>query len=140
MCIKVLHRAIQTPKSCSCSDVKSYTEEASWFMICVICLFQKECSNFVRVLQSYNQTHLYVCGTGAFHPICAYLEIGKRAEVYLHTHTHTHGSAVIFIHIHVISTRYFILAASNVTHLTDTFIRCLYKEGKINYSEDVISG
>ncbi|KAK2832246.1 hypothetical protein Q7C36_015708 [Tachysurus vachellii] len=40
----------------------------------------KECSNFVRVLQSYNQTHLYVCGTGAFHPICAYLEIGKRAE------------------------------------------------------------
>uniref|UniRef100_A0AAR2JS14 Sema domain-containing protein n=1 Tax=Pygocentrus nattereri TaxID=42514 RepID=A0AAR2JS14_PYGNA len=40
----------------------------------------KECSNFVRVLQPYNQTHLYVCGTGAFHPICAYLEIGKRAE------------------------------------------------------------
>uniref|UniRef100_A0AAR2IRU2 Uncharacterized protein n=1 Tax=Pygocentrus nattereri TaxID=42514 RepID=A0AAR2IRU2_PYGNA len=39
-----------------------------------------KCSNFVRVLQPYNQTHLYVCGTGAFHPICAYLEIGKRAE------------------------------------------------------------
>ncbi|XP_066523083.1 semaphorin-3aa [Hoplias malabaricus] len=42
--------------------------------------FVKECSNFVRVLQPYNQTHLYICGTGAFHPICAYLEIGKRAE------------------------------------------------------------
>ncbi|XP_062861162.1 semaphorin-3aa isoform X4 [Trichomycterus rosablanca] len=41
---------------------------------------EKDCSNFVRVLQQYNQTHLYVCGTGAFHPICAYLEIGKRAE------------------------------------------------------------
>uniref|UniRef100_A0A3B4YJE8 Sema domain, immunoglobulin domain (Ig), short basic domain, secreted, (semaphorin) 3Aa n=1 Tax=Seriola lalandi dorsalis TaxID=1841481 RepID=A0A3B4YJE8_SERLL len=40
----------------------------------------KECSNFIRVLQSYNQTHLYICGTGAFHPICAYLEMGKRAE------------------------------------------------------------
>ncbi|XP_026876046.2 semaphorin-3aa isoform X2 [Electrophorus electricus] len=40
----------------------------------------KECSNFVRVLQPFNQTHLYVCGTGAFHPICSYLEIGKRAE------------------------------------------------------------
>uniref|UniRef100_A0A673GV46 Semaphorin-3aa-like n=1 Tax=Sinocyclocheilus rhinocerous TaxID=307959 RepID=A0A673GV46_9TELE len=38
------------------------------------CLFQKECSNFVRVLQPYNQTHIYICGTGAFHPIC------KRAE------------------------------------------------------------
>uniref|UniRef100_A0A3Q3LUK4 Sema domain, immunoglobulin domain (Ig), short basic domain, secreted, (semaphorin) 3Aa n=1 Tax=Mastacembelus armatus TaxID=205130 RepID=A0A3Q3LUK4_9TELE len=40
----------------------------------------KECSNFVRVLQPYNLTHLYICGTGAFHPICAYLEMGKRAE------------------------------------------------------------
>ncbi|XP_043964235.1 semaphorin-3aa isoform X2 [Gambusia affinis] len=39
-----------------------------------------ECSNFIRVLQPYNQTHLYICGTGAFHPICAYLEMGKRAE------------------------------------------------------------
>uniref|UniRef100_A0A669D681 Sema domain, immunoglobulin domain (Ig), short basic domain, secreted, (semaphorin) 3Aa n=1 Tax=Oreochromis niloticus TaxID=8128 RepID=A0A669D681_ORENI len=40
----------------------------------------KECSNFIRVLQPYNQTHLYICGTGAFHPICAYLEMGKKAE------------------------------------------------------------
>ncbi|KAM8883600.1 semaphorin-3aa isoform 1-T1 [Synchiropus picturatus] len=40
----------------------------------------KECSNFIRVLQPYNQTHLYICGTGAFHPVCAYLEMGKRAE------------------------------------------------------------
>lgn len=43
--------------------------------------FQKECNNFIRVLQPYNQTHLYICGTGAFHPICAFLEMGKRAEV-----------------------------------------------------------
>lgn len=43
--------------------------------------FQKECNNFVRVLQPYNQTHIYICGTGAFHPICAFLEMGKRAEV-----------------------------------------------------------
>uniref|UniRef100_A0A673BHZ8 Semaphorin-3A-like n=1 Tax=Sphaeramia orbicularis TaxID=375764 RepID=A0A673BHZ8_9TELE len=48
----------------------------------------KECSNFIRVLQPYNQTHLYICGTGAFHPICAYLEMGKRAEV-------RHGSCLI---------------------------------------------
>ncbi|XP_077400040.1 semaphorin-3aa isoform X2 [Vanacampus margaritifer] len=40
----------------------------------------KECSNFIRVLQPYNQTHLFVCGTGAFHPICSYLEMGKKAE------------------------------------------------------------
>uniref|UniRef100_A0A4W4FBT2 Sema domain-containing protein n=1 Tax=Electrophorus electricus TaxID=8005 RepID=A0A4W4FBT2_ELEEL len=41
---------------------------------------QKECSNFIKVLQPFNQTHLYVCGTGAFHPICAYVEVGKRPE------------------------------------------------------------
>uniref|UniRef100_A0A8D0CT15 Sema domain, immunoglobulin domain (Ig), short basic domain, secreted, (semaphorin) 3Aa n=1 Tax=Sander lucioperca TaxID=283035 RepID=A0A8D0CT15_SANLU len=40
----------------------------------------KECSNFIRVLQPYNQTHMYICGTGAFHPICSFLEMGKRAE------------------------------------------------------------
>ncbi|CAL8318423.1 unnamed protein product [Lota lota] len=42
--------------------------------------YVKECSNYVRVLQPFNHTHLYICGTGAFHPICSYLEIGKRAE------------------------------------------------------------
>uniref|UniRef100_A0A3Q3VUD2 Sema domain, immunoglobulin domain (Ig), short basic domain, secreted, (semaphorin) 3Aa n=1 Tax=Mola mola TaxID=94237 RepID=A0A3Q3VUD2_MOLML len=42
--------------------------------------FGRECNNFIRVLQPYNQTHLYICGTGAFHPICAFLEMGKRAE------------------------------------------------------------
>lgn len=40
----------------------------------------KECSNFIKVLQTYNQTHLYVCGTGAFHPMCAYLDTGKHLE------------------------------------------------------------
>ncbi|KAM6962230.1 semaphorin-3aa [Tautogolabrus adspersus] len=42
--------------------------------------FGRECNNFIRVLQPYNQTHLYICGTGAFHPICSFLEMGKRAE------------------------------------------------------------
>ncbi|CAB1336291.1 unnamed protein product [Coregonus sp. 'balchen'] len=32
-----------------------------------------ECANFLRVLQPYNQTHLYVCGTGAFNPRCAFI-------------------------------------------------------------------
>ncbi|MGH0134665.1 UNVERIFIED_CONTAM: hypothetical protein FKN15_055604 [Acipenser sinensis] len=41
---------------------------------------KKECSNFIKVLQTYNQTHLYVCGTGAFHPMCAYLDTGKHLE------------------------------------------------------------
>uniref|UniRef100_A0A674C3P9 Sema domain, immunoglobulin domain (Ig), short basic domain, secreted, (semaphorin) 3Ab n=1 Tax=Salmo trutta TaxID=8032 RepID=A0A674C3P9_SALTR len=41
---------------------------------------KSECSNFIKVLQPFNQTHLYVCGTGAFHPVCAYLEVGKKLE------------------------------------------------------------
>ncbi|XP_064808865.1 semaphorin-3D-like [Oncorhynchus masou masou] len=39
-----------------------------------------ECGNFVRVLHNYNHTHLYACGTGAFHPICAFIEISGHRE------------------------------------------------------------
>ncbi|XP_069499299.1 semaphorin-3A-like [Ambystoma mexicanum] len=30
-----------------------------------------DCANVLRVLHIYNQTHLFACGTGAFHPRCA---------------------------------------------------------------------
>uniref|UniRef100_A0A8C2RV36 Semaphorin 3A n=1 Tax=Capra hircus TaxID=9925 RepID=A0A8C2RV36_CAPHI len=43
----------------------------------------KECANFIKVLKAYNQTHLYACGTGAFHPVCTYIEIGHHPEVKL---------------------------------------------------------
>uniref|UniRef100_A0A8B9F643 Semaphorin 3D n=2 Tax=Amazona collaria TaxID=241587 RepID=A0A8B9F643_9PSIT len=39
-----------------------------------------ECANFIRVLQPYNRTHVYVCGTGAFHPLCGYIELGTHKE------------------------------------------------------------
>ncbi|XP_010780644.1 semaphorin-3D-like [Notothenia coriiceps] len=39
-----------------------------------------ECANFVRVLHSYNRTHVYGCGTGSFHPTCAFIEITGRRE------------------------------------------------------------
>ncbi|KAM9715478.1 semaphorin-4G isoform 2-T2 [Menidia menidia] len=35
---------------------------------------QTECHNHIRFLQRYNETHLYVCGTNAFRPLCAYLD------------------------------------------------------------------
>uniref|UniRef100_A0A8B9JYS4 Semaphorin 3D n=1 Tax=Astyanax mexicanus TaxID=7994 RepID=A0A8B9JYS4_ASTMX len=46
------------------------------------CLFlsQTECANFVRVLHNYNRTHVYTCGTGAFHPTCAFLEVRGHKE------------------------------------------------------------
>ncbi|XP_036434989.1 sema domain, immunoglobulin domain (Ig), short basic domain, secreted, (semaphorin) 3H [Colossoma macropomum] len=36
---------------------------------------QLECANFLRVLETYNQTHLYACGTGAFSPRCAFIPV-----------------------------------------------------------------
>uniref|UniRef100_K9J2R7 Putative semaphorin n=1 Tax=Desmodus rotundus TaxID=9430 RepID=K9J2R7_DESRO len=56
----------------------SYTrrDECKWAGKDII----NECANFIKVLKVYNQTHLYACGTGAFHPICAYIEIGHHPE------------------------------------------------------------
>lgn len=50
---------------------------------CCLCLLQHGCGNFVRVVQSFNRTHLYVCGSGAFSPVCVYVNRGRRSEVTL---------------------------------------------------------
>ncbi|KAK1166912.1 semaphorin-3D-like [Acipenser oxyrinchus oxyrinchus] len=39
-----------------------------------------ECANFIRVLHNYNKTHVYACGTGAFHPVCGFIETGGLGE------------------------------------------------------------
>ncbi|KAM9855066.1 LOW QUALITY PROTEIN: semaphorin-3E [Aulostomus maculatus] len=39
-----------------------------------------ECANYIKVLQQYNQTHLLVCGTGAFSPICALVRVGHTGQ------------------------------------------------------------
>ncbi|XP_062248035.1 semaphorin-3B [Platichthys flesus] len=39
-----------------------------------------DCVNYVKIVHHYNRTHLYACGTGAFHPTCAYVEVGNRME------------------------------------------------------------
>ncbi|NXF29873.1 SEM3G protein, partial [Nyctibius bracteatus] len=39
-----------------------------------------DCANYIRVLHPYNRTHLLVCGTGAFHPVCAFVYVGHRGE------------------------------------------------------------
>ncbi|XP_068597315.1 semaphorin-4G-like [Brachionichthys hirsutus] len=35
---------------------------------------ETECFNHIRFLQRFNATHLYMCGTHAFSPLCAYIE------------------------------------------------------------------
>ncbi|XP_016136547.1 semaphorin-3F-like [Sinocyclocheilus grahami] len=42
-----------------------------------------ECANFVRLIEPWNRTHLYTCGTGAYKPICTFINRGWRAEDYL---------------------------------------------------------
>ncbi|XP_071611854.1 semaphorin-3G isoform X1 [Heliangelus exortis] len=39
-----------------------------------------DCANYIRVLHPYNRTHLLACGTGAFHPVCAFIYVGPRGE------------------------------------------------------------
>uniref|UniRef100_A0A8C7E7H6 Semaphorin 4A n=1 Tax=Naja naja TaxID=35670 RepID=A0A8C7E7H6_NAJNA len=44
------------------------------------CVFKKksnetECFNFIRILVQLNETHLYTCGTYAFSPTCAYIDV-----------------------------------------------------------------
>ncbi|XP_015199176.2 sema domain, immunoglobulin domain (Ig), transmembrane domain (TM) and short cytoplasmic domain, (semaphorin) 4Ba isoform X1 [Lepisosteus oculatus] len=36
---------------------------------------QTDCFNYIKILLRLNSTHLYVCGTYAFSPICAYIRI-----------------------------------------------------------------
>ncbi|KAM4678456.1 semaphorin-4C [Discoglossus pictus] len=38
---------------------------------------QTECFNYIRFLQHYNTTHLITCGTYAFQPKCAYIEMSE---------------------------------------------------------------
>uniref|UniRef100_A0A8D3CP91 Semaphorin-3C n=1 Tax=Scophthalmus maximus TaxID=52904 RepID=A0A8D3CP91_SCOMX len=39
------------------------------------------CGNFIRVVQPYNRTHLFMCGSGAYSPVCVYVNRGRRPEV-----------------------------------------------------------
>ncbi|KAF3860196.1 hypothetical protein F7725_000451 [Dissostichus mawsoni] len=39
-----------------------------------------DCVNYVKIVHHFNRTHLYACGTGAFHPTCAFVEVGQRME------------------------------------------------------------
>lgn len=52
----------------------------NWTFVSV-CVLQSDCVNYVKIVHHYNRTHLYACGTGAFHPTCAFVEVGHRMEV-----------------------------------------------------------
>ncbi|CDQ99151.1 unnamed protein product, partial [Oncorhynchus mykiss] len=43
-----------------------------------------ECGNFIRLIEPWNRTHLYVCGTGAYNPVCTYVNRGHKAQAAMH--------------------------------------------------------
>uniref|UniRef100_A0A673YUX0 Semaphorin 3F n=1 Tax=Salmo trutta TaxID=8032 RepID=A0A673YUX0_SALTR len=43
-----------------------------------------ECGNFIRLIEPWNRTHLYVCGTGAYNPVCTYINRGHKAQAAMH--------------------------------------------------------
>nr|XP_057911297.1 semaphorin-3D [Doryrhamphus excisus]XP_057911298.1 semaphorin-3D [Doryrhamphus excisus] len=50
---------------------------------------QSECANFVRLLQPFNKTHVYVCATGAFNPQCGLLHVNLHTPEALSLLSHT---------------------------------------------------
>ncbi|XP_048027914.1 semaphorin-3F isoform X1 [Megalobrama amblycephala] len=43
-----------------------------------------ECGNFIRLIEPWNRTHLYVCGTGAYNPVCTYVNRGRKPMTAMH--------------------------------------------------------
>ncbi|CAL8339788.1 unnamed protein product [Lota lota] len=43
-----------------------------------------ECGNFIRLIEPWNRTHLYVCGTGAYNPVCTYVNRGRKPQSAMH--------------------------------------------------------
>lgn len=43
--------------------------------------YQEECANFIRLIEPWNRTQLYVCGTGAYNPVCTFVNRGRRPQV-----------------------------------------------------------
>ncbi|NWV26268.1 SEM3D protein, partial [Origma solitaria] len=41
---------------------------------------ETECANFIRLLQPFNQSHVFACGTGSYQPVCAFIQLGAMAK------------------------------------------------------------
>ncbi|XP_063767071.1 semaphorin-3F-like isoform X1 [Eleginops maclovinus] len=39
-----------------------------------------ECANFIRLVEPWNRTMLYVCGTGAYNPVCTFVNRGRKPQ------------------------------------------------------------
>uniref|UniRef100_A0A4W6ELD0 Semaphorin 3F n=1 Tax=Lates calcarifer TaxID=8187 RepID=A0A4W6ELD0_LATCA len=40
----------------------------------------EECANFIRLIEPWNRTQLYICGTGAYNPVCTFVNRGRKPQ------------------------------------------------------------
>lgn len=73
--------------SLSLDHVSSHPREVQWASTeaqiesCLMKGREKmECANYIKVLQHYNQSHLLVCGSGAFSPLCTFIRLGHTGQ------------------------------------------------------------
>uniref|UniRef100_A0A7N8Y7B0 Semaphorin-3C n=1 Tax=Mastacembelus armatus TaxID=205130 RepID=A0A7N8Y7B0_9TELE len=58
------------------------------------------CGNFIRVVQPYNRTHLFMCGSGAYSPVCVYIHFKrKQTGIWGHWPDGQHQSCYCIFHI-----------------------------------------
>ncbi|XP_015279504.1 PREDICTED: semaphorin-3D-like [Gekko japonicus] len=41
---------------------------------------ETECANFIRLLQRFNSSHIFACGTGSYQPMCAFIQLREGVE------------------------------------------------------------
>uniref|UniRef100_A0A8C4W4P7 Semaphorin 3D n=1 Tax=Gopherus evgoodei TaxID=1825980 RepID=A0A8C4W4P7_9SAUR len=70
---------------------------------------ETECANFIRLLQPFNRSHVFVCGTGSYQPICAFSQhsantcfsLSSDGELYSGTSSDFMGSSAAFFRTRV---------------------------------------
>ncbi|NXN94990.1 SEM3D protein, partial [Rhinopomastus cyanomelas] len=50
---------------------------------------ETDCANFIRLLQPFNRSHVFACGTGSYQPVCAFVQLGARGKGPMQLVTHS---------------------------------------------------
>ncbi|XP_053171619.1 semaphorin-3D [Scomber japonicus] len=70
---------LQSTESSSAPEAKTWSQKGPRLQLSQSAASRPtDCANFVRLLQPFNKTHVYACGTGAYHPQCTYLQLGTQ--------------------------------------------------------------
>uniref|UniRef100_A0A4W6ENY7 Semaphorin 3F n=1 Tax=Lates calcarifer TaxID=8187 RepID=A0A4W6ENY7_LATCA len=59
----------------------------------------EECANFIRLIEPWNRTQLYICGTGAYNPVCTFVNRGRKPQVRIEDLINAQAKKVISRHL-----------------------------------------